>query len=44
MGDAVGVQGCGGGDCVGSFKTDGMVVVPCSNNKLAEMAHGLGRI
>jgi flavin prenyltransferase len=26
----------------GSFKTDGMVVVPCSNNKLAEMAHGLG--
>jgi 4-hydroxy-3-polyprenylbenzoate decarboxylase len=26
----------------GSFKTDGMVVVPCSNNKLAEIAHGLG--
>ena len=26
----------------GSFQTDGMVVVPCSNNKLAEMAHGLG--
>jgi flavin prenyltransferase len=26
----------------GSFKTDGMVVVPCSNNKLAEFAHGLG--
>jgi len=26
----------------GSFPTDGMVVVPCSNNKLAEMAHGLG--
>ncbi len=26
----------------GSYKTDGMVVVPCSNNKLAEMAHGLG--
>ena len=26
----------------GSFNTDGMVVVPCSNNKLAEMAHGLG--
>ena len=26
----------------GSFKTDGMVVVPCSNNKLAELAHGLG--
>lgn len=32
------------GACVasGSFRTDGMVVVPCSNNKLAEMAHGLG--
>lgn len=32
------------GACIasGSFKTDGMVVVPCSNNKLAEMAHGLG--
>lgn len=32
------------GSCIasGSFKTDGMVVVPCSNNKLAEMAHGLG--
>ena len=26
----------------GSFKCDGMVVVPCSNNKLAEIAHGLG--
>lgn len=26
----------------GSYKTDGMVVVPCSNNKLAELAHGLG--
>jgi 4-hydroxy-3-polyprenylbenzoate decarboxylase len=26
----------------GSFRTDGMVVIPCSNNKLAEMAHGLG--
>ncbi len=26
----------------GSYKTDGMVGVPCSNNKLAEMAHGLG--
>ena len=26
----------------GSYKTDGMVVVPCSNNKLAEFAHGLG--
>jgi polyprenyl P-hydroxybenzoate/phenylacrylic acid decarboxylase-like protein len=26
----------------GSFKTDGMVVIPCSNNKLAEFAHGLG--
>jgi 4-hydroxy-3-polyprenylbenzoate decarboxylase len=32
------------GACVasGSFKTHGMVVVPCSNNKLAEIAHGLG--
>jgi 4-hydroxy-3-polyprenylbenzoate decarboxylase len=32
------------GACVasGSFKTDGMVVIPCSNNKLAELAHGLG--
>lgn len=32
------------GACVasGSFKCDGMVVVPCSNNKLAEFAHGLG--
>lgn len=32
------------GACVasGSFKHDGMIVVPCSNNKLAEMAHGLG--
>jgi flavin prenyltransferase len=26
----------------GSFKTDAMVVVPCSNNKLAEFAHGIG--
>ena len=26
----------------GSFKTDAMVVIPCSNNKLAELAHGLG--
>jgi len=26
----------------GSYRTDGMVVVPCSNNKLAELAHGLG--
>lgn len=26
----------------GSFKTEGMVVIPCSNNKLAEIAHGLG--
>ena len=26
----------------GSYKTDGMVIVPCSNNKLAEVAHGLG--
>jgi 4-hydroxy-3-polyprenylbenzoate decarboxylase len=32
------------GACVasGSFKCDGMVVIPCSNNKLAEFAHGLG--
>jgi len=32
------------GACVasGSFKTDGMVVIPCSSNKLAELAHGLG--
>jgi 4-hydroxy-3-polyprenylbenzoate decarboxylase len=32
------------GACVasGSFRCDGMVVVPCSNNKLAEFAHGLG--
>jgi 4-hydroxy-3-polyprenylbenzoate decarboxylase len=32
------------GACIasGSFKTDGMVVIPCSNNKLAEFAHGLG--
>jgi 4-hydroxy-3-polyprenylbenzoate decarboxylase len=32
------------GACIasGSFQTEGMVVVPCSNNKLAEMAHGLG--
>jgi 4-hydroxy-3-polyprenylbenzoate decarboxylase len=26
----------------GSFKTESMVVIPCSNNKLAELAHGLG--
>jgi flavin prenyltransferase len=26
----------------GSFRHDGMVVIPCSNNKLAELAHGLG--
>jgi 4-hydroxy-3-polyprenylbenzoate decarboxylase len=26
----------------GSFKTNGMAVLPCSNNKLAELAHGLG--
>jgi len=32
------------GACIasGSFKNDGLVVVPCSNNKLAEFAHGLG--
>jgi polyprenyl P-hydroxybenzoate/phenylacrylic acid decarboxylase-like protein len=32
------------GACVasGSFRNDGMVVIPCSNNKLAEFAHGLG--
>jgi 4-hydroxy-3-polyprenylbenzoate decarboxylase len=32
------------GACVasGSFKTDAMVIIPCSNNKLAELAHGLG--
>ena len=32
------------GACIasGSFKTDAMIVVPCSNNKLAEFAHGLG--
>ena len=32
------------GACVasGSFKTEAMVVIPCSNNKLAELAHGLG--
>lgn len=32
------------GACVasGSYETDGIVVVPCSNNKLAEFAHGLG--
>ncbi|MEI8195971.1 MAG: UbiX family flavin prenyltransferase [Phycisphaerae bacterium] len=26
----------------GSYQTEGMVVIPCSNNKLAELAHGLG--
>jgi 4-hydroxy-3-polyprenylbenzoate decarboxylase len=26
----------------GSYQTEGMVVIPCSNNKLAEMACGLG--
>jgi len=26
----------------GSYQTEGMVVIPCSNNKLAEMAYGLG--
>jgi len=32
------------GACIasGSFKCDAMVVIPCSNNKLAEFAHGLG--
>jgi 4-hydroxy-3-polyprenylbenzoate decarboxylase len=32
------------GACIasGSFKADAMVVIPCSNNKLAEFAHGLG--
>ena len=32
------------GACIasGSFKTDAMVVIPCSNNKLAEFGHGLG--
>ena len=32
------------GACVasGSFKTHGMVVAPCSSNKLAQIAHGLG--
>lgn len=32
------------GACVasGSYRTEGMVVIPCSNNKLAELAHGLG--
>jgi 4-hydroxy-3-polyprenylbenzoate decarboxylase len=32
------------GACIasGSFLTDGMAVVPCSGNKLAEMATGLG--
>ena len=32
------------GACVasGSFQCDAMVVIPCSNNKLAELAHGLG--
>lgn len=32
------------GACIasGSYQTAGMVVVPCSNNKLAEMAYGLG--
>jgi 4-hydroxy-3-polyprenylbenzoate decarboxylase len=26
----------------GSYQTEGIVVIPCSNNKLAEFAHGLG--
>lgn len=26
----------------GSFPTEAMVVIPCSSNKLAELAHGLG--
>ncbi|MEI8197884.1 MAG: UbiX family flavin prenyltransferase [Phycisphaerae bacterium] len=26
----------------GSYQTEGMVVIPCSNNKVAELAHGLG--
>ena len=26
----------------GSYQTEGMVIIPCSNNKLAEFAHGLG--
>ena len=32
------------GACIasGSFKADAMVVIPCSSNKLAEFAHGLG--
>jgi 4-hydroxy-3-polyprenylbenzoate decarboxylase len=32
------------GACIasGSFKADAMVVCPCSSNKLAEFAHGLG--
>jgi len=38
----LGYKDVGAAIASGSFKTDGMVVVPCSNNKLAEMAHGLG--
>lgn len=32
------------GACIasGSYKTDGMVLAPCSNNKLAEISHGIG--
>ncbi len=32
------------GACIasGSYKTDGMIVAPCSSNKLAELSHGLG--
>ncbi len=32
------------GACIasGSFPTDGMIIAPCSSNKLAETAHGLG--
>jgi 4-hydroxy-3-polyprenylbenzoate decarboxylase len=38
----LGYKDVGAAIASGSFKTDGMVVVPCSNNKLAEMALGLG--
>lgn len=32
------------GACIasGSYKTDGMIVAPCSSNKLAEISNGLG--
>ncbi|MGC9259079.1 MAG: UbiX family flavin prenyltransferase [Phycisphaerae bacterium] len=32
------------GACIasGSYKTDGMVLAPCSSNKLAEISHGIG--